>query len=146
MILTQPPAFSEADNSRSDRNKAVYSCLFADLVPLGGSSGYHKRANKLFLKTMRSNAELLGTNPEEELEYRARRTVSYVAMSISSFPSCAVELRDMDGGNIVESNAKERRESGLTTRITRKKKNFTMRSFAPFDKANSPPESKTIHH
>jgi hypothetical protein len=75
---------------------------------------------------LRSNSELLGTNPEEELERRARRTVSYGDISIRSFSACAVELQGMDRRNIVQSNAEERGESGLTTRlierITRKKK------------------------
>lgn len=38
-------------------------------------------------------------------------------MSISFFSNCAVELQGMDGRNIVESITKERRESGLATRI-----------------------------
>ena len=56
---------------------------------------------------------------------QSAKTVLYIHMSISSFPTCAVELQGMDGRNIVESNIKGRRESGLSTRIeriTRKKK------------------------
>jgi len=58
-----------------------------------------------------SNSEIMGTNPEEELERRARRSVSYLDISISSFSACAVELQGTDGGNIVGSNPEERRES-----------------------------------
>ena len=76
----------------------VYSCecLYADLVPLSGSSGYHTNdSNKYFLKDMSVEIEfLLGTNPDEKLERRAPRTVSYVDISINSFFACADVLWD----------------------------------------------------
>ena len=64
MILTRLHA-SEAENPQSDRNKAVYLCLFADIVSLRQSSGYHKQRNTLFLKTMTVEIEfqIIGDEP-----------------------------------------------------------------------------------
>ena len=56
---------------------------------------------------LRSNSNLLETDPDEELEYAERKGQCPYAR----FPLFLLNLGAWSG-NIVESNAKERRESG----------------------------------
>jgi hypothetical protein len=83
VILTPLHAFSGAENSEPDRDKAAYPRLFSCLVPSPPwASLPYERCNKLFLKTRSADIEFRripkywGRSANQQLNTRYRSTLT----------------------------------------------------------------------